>query len=347
VAQPATGWWQEFSTVYKAVCGELNVPLAEDCLKKEKAFTNETSGTVLGVQFDADQKIKTIQNSIHNIYVAGHADLKQVERLVGRLNNFGQMMPLLSTFRRPMNEFLAAFKEDYEILLPVPEELKNDLEIWYNVVTDSHNWLPIPRELEAPCHDALRFTSDAAGGLGSEDWAGVASLGHFDEKAFWYLCRGKWPDTIYWHTDEKGASMAAKMTTLELIGLFLPLLTIPETVRGKNVVLGVDNVSVVFAWENGSVSGDMYASALVRALSITAAYLECRIFVEHVPRMTSLSSYMADSLTRQSTATADIWSAIVGVASYEPPGVLWDWLKEPCADWDLGMRIVNSLKHQY
>jgi hypothetical protein len=109
----------------------------------------------------------------------------------------------------------------------------------------------------------------------------------------------------------------------------------------------VDNVSVVFAWENGSVSGDMYASALVRALSITAAYLECRIFVEHVPRMTSLSSYMADSLTRQSTATADIWSAMVGVASYEPPGVLWDWLKEPCADWDLGLRIVNSLKHQY
>jgi hypothetical protein len=117
------------------------------------------------------------------------------------------------------------------------------------------------------------------------------------------MCRGKWPDSIYWHMDEKGASLAAKMTTLELIGLFLPLMTILDTVRGKNIVLGVDNVSIVFAWENGSVGGDMYASALIRALSITAAYLECRVFVKHIPRLTLLSTYMADSLTRQSTAT--------------------------------------------
>jgi hypothetical protein len=134
------------------------------------------------------------------------------------------------------------------------------------------------------------------------------------------------------------------MTTLELIGLFLPLLSVPEKLSGRNIVLGVDNVSVVFAWENGSVSGDMYASALVRALHITAAFLKCRVFVRHVPRMSSLSSYMADSLTRQSTATAEVWSAVVGADTYGPPAVLWDWLANPYADWELGIRIVNSLK---
>jgi hypothetical protein len=352
VAQPATGWCQEFSSTYRAVCGELNVPLAEDCPKRKKAFTNETCGTVLGVLFDSDtlswrltdQKINTILNRINDMFTAGHVDLKQVERLVGKLNNFGQMVPILSTFRRPMNEFLASFKDDYEILLPVPESFKNDLEVWYNVVADSSNWLPIPREVENPPYGALQFTSDAAGGLGNEDWAGVASLGHHDEKAFWFLCRGKWPESVYWHMDEKGAGLAAKMTTLELIGLFLPLLSIPETVRGKNIILGVDNVSVVFAWENGSVSGDMYALVLIRALSITVAFLECRIFVQHVPRLTSLSSYMADSLTRQSTATAEVWSAVVGATVYGPPPVLWDWRKNPRVDWDLGLRIVNYLK---
>jgi hypothetical protein len=144
-------WLNNYFINTQQICGELNVPLADDCLKREKAFTNETNRTVLGVEFDtdtlswrlADQKIRKIQNSINDIFVAGHADLKQVERLVGRLNNFGQMMPLLSTFRRPMNEFLAPFKEDYEILLPVPNDLKSDLEVWYNVVTESHNWLPI------------------------------------------------------------------------------------------------------------------------------------------------------------------------------------------------------------
>jgi hypothetical protein len=352
VAQPESGWCQVFSRTYRDICGELNIPLADDCPKKEKAFTNETMGTVLGVQFRSDnlqwrlsdQKISGLLNGIHLMCTCGHADLKQTERLVGKLNNFGQMMPLLSTFRRPMNEFLSKFAEDYEILLPVPEEFLRDLKVWYSVIKFSSTWLPIPREQTSPELGALYFTSDAAGGIGNEEWAGVASLGHYEEKAFWFMCRGQWPEAIYWMHDEKGSSFASKMTTLELVGLFLPLLTIPEVLRGKNVVLGVDNVSVVFAWENGSVAGDLHASVLVRALHIVSIYLECRLFVEHVPRLSSLSSHMADCLTRQSTATADVWAAVVGASSYDPPECLWSWLRSPSVDWDLGLAIVNDLK---
>jgi hypothetical protein len=53
---------------------------------------------------------------------------------------------------------------------------------------------------------------------------------------------------------------------------------------------------------------------------------------------------MADSLARQSTATAEVWSAVVGAEMYGLSAVLWDWLKNPSADWELGMRIVNYLK---
>jgi hypothetical protein len=352
VARPETGWCQSFSTAYRETCLEFNIPLAEDCPRREKAFSNETSGTVLGVQFRSDtmqwrlgeQKISGLLNSIHLMYTCGHADLKQTERLVGKLNNFGQMMPLLSTFRRPMNEFLSSFGEDYSILLPVPEEFLRDLEVWYSVIASSSAWLPIPREQKFPDTDAIHFTSDAAGGIGNEEWAGVASLGHFEEKAFWFMCRGRWPESIYWMVDEKGSSFASKMTTLELVGLFLPLLTVPEVVRGKNVVLGVDNVSVVFAWENGSVAGDLHASVLVRALHIVSTYLECRLFVDHVPRLSSLSSHMADCLTRQSTATSDVWAAVVGARCFEPPESLWSWLRNPTMDWQLGLSMINSLK---
>jgi hypothetical protein len=34
----------------------------------------------------------------------------------------------------------------------------------------------------------------------------------------------------------------------------------------------------------------------------------------------------------------------VGASVHEPPAVLWDWLKNPSIDWDLGIRIVNYLK---
>jgi hypothetical protein len=144
--------------------------------------------------------------------------------------------------------------------------------------------------------------------------------------------------------DEKGASFAAKMTTLELVGLFLPLLTIKEVVRGKNIVLGVDNVSVVFAWENGSAAGDKHASVLVRALHLVSLFLECRVFVHHIPRLSTLSSLMADSLTRQSTATAEVWAQVVGAEVREPPEVLWRWLENPVIDWNLGITMINSLK---
>jgi hypothetical protein len=74
----------------------------------------------------------------------------------------------------------------------------------------------------------------------------------------------------------------------------------------EDIILGVDNLGVVFAWENGYAKGDLLASVLVRALGIMAAYLECRVHVRHVPRMTSLGSIMADSLTRASTAKAEV-----------------------------------------
>jgi hypothetical protein len=354
VASPGTGECQRFTATYKKVCGELGVPLAEDCPLREKAFSNEKQGTVLGVEFNSDRlewrfsskKIGDVLSAVHLMQVSQHADLKQVEKLAGRLNNFAQMMPFMHLYKRTLNKFLTDFAGSYEILLPVPGQLVEDLYVWAAVLTDSVGWLPIQRELDNPPCGALKFVSDAAGGKSGEEWIGVASIGLRNESSFWFLCRGEWPPSVTSFVDEKGASLAQKMTTLELVGLFLPILSVPETVRNRNVVLGVDNLGVVFAWENGYAKGDMLASVLVRALGVVAAYLECRIFVQHVPRLTTLASVMADSLTRASTASAEVWSELVGTASYAPPQRLWAWLAEPFLDWDLGLELVEYLKEK-
>jgi hypothetical protein len=220
------------------------------------------------------------------------------------------------------------------------------LDVWAAILTDSLGWLPIPREMENPPIGAMKFVSDAAGGAGGEDWIGVASIGLRDEKSFWFLCRGEWPPSVATYVDEKGAALSQKMTTLELVGLFLPILSVPDLVRNRNVILGVDNLGVVFAWENGYAKGDLMASVLIRALGVVAAYLECRIFVHHVPRLTTLASVMADSLTRASTASAEVWSAMVGTASFAPPQPVWAWLSEPSLNWDLGLELVEYLKEK-
>jgi hypothetical protein len=352
VAQPGTGECQEFTAAYRRICSELGVPLADNCPLKEKAFANETQGTVLGVEFNTERlewrlssrKISAVIEEINLMRQSGHSDLKQIQKLAGRLNHFAQMAPFMHIYKRTMNQFLAAFAEDEEILLPVPDQFVADLAIWEAVVADSASWLPIPVEVSNPPYGSIEFVSDAAGGSGTEEWVGVASIGLRTDKSFWFLCRGSWPQSVFTYRDEKGAALSQKMTTLELIGLLLPILTVPDVVRNRDIVLGVDNLGVVFAWENGYAKGDLLASVLVRAMGIVAAYLECRVHVRHVPRMTSLASVMADSLTRASTANAQVWAAMVGTATYEPPSCLWSWLSKPFPDWDLGLTLVDYLK---
>jgi hypothetical protein len=134
------------------------------------------------------------------------------------------------------------------------------------------------------------------------------------------------------------------MTTLESLGLLLPLLSVPETVAGQHVVLGVDNIGVVFGWENGGCKGDAWASVLIRALHVVAAFLGCTVYVRHVPRLSSAAAVMADSLTRSSTATAAVWAQAAGAITFSEPQPLWDWLNQPHEDYQLGFRLVDYLK---
>ena len=171
-------------------------------------------------------------------------------------------------------------------------------------------------------------------------------MGHSAGSEYWFLCRGPWPDNIRTDKDEKGADFSSKMTTLELVGLMLPFLTIPEVVRGRHVILGVDNVSVVHAWDNKNVTGDINALASVRALLVVTSFLECKVYARHVKRETTEASHLADSFTRKSTTTADTWAAVQGALVKDPPEALWDWLRAPTADWQLGFKLVNVIKNK-
>ena len=145
--------------------------------------------------------------------------------------------------------------------------------------------------------------------------------------------------------DEKGAEFKSKMTTLKLVCLMLPVLTIPRIVKGHHIILGVDNISRVHAWENKSVKGDLTASALVRALMVIAAFLECRVYTKHVTRLSTEASQLADSLTRDTTATEAVWARVQGAMQLDPPQALWDWLGELSTDWQLGFKLVDTLKN--
>ena len=53
IAPAGSGVVERFSAKMVELCGEFNMPLAENCAQAEKAFQLQTRGTVLGVGFDS------------------------------------------------------------------------------------------------------------------------------------------------------------------------------------------------------------------------------------------------------------------------------------------------------
>jgi hypothetical protein len=112
-----------FASTYRGICADLNIMLAPDCADFEKAFTDSTVGTILGIRFEtvtltwtlSDRKLDDILRAINSSLTGQHMTLAAMQHLMGTLNHFGQMCPLLKAFRLPLNLFLSD-------LLHEPEE---------------------------------------------------------------------------------------------------------------------------------------------------------------------------------------------------------------------------------
>jgi hypothetical protein len=76
----------------------------------------------------------------------GHPiSLLDLQKLIGTLNDVGEMCPFLRGFRQPLHLLLVAFKEDNDVLLPIPQEVKDDLRIWAAAMDTVVQGMPIPR----------------------------------------------------------------------------------------------------------------------------------------------------------------------------------------------------------
>ena len=117
VASVNSGIVERFSKEMRKVCEELNIPLAENCPKSEKAFENVTRGTVLGIGFDSTdlswflpgEKADKIIRRCLDAASAAFLDLKQVQKLMGFVNDLAQMCPPLKPHKRSGNRMLAKF----------------------------------------------------------------------------------------------------------------------------------------------------------------------------------------------------------------------------------------------
>ena len=240
-----------------------------------------------------------------------------------------------------VNALLRKFSGNNNIVLMVTEDLRRDLAVIAKVANSSINGLPIAYSPKHPTLAALSCYTDAAGAsftmingkriYHGNSGRGVSCLMAESEDDIWAWTRVSWPDNFLTkEKDEKGVFYGSKSTTLESVGLLLPMIAFPEKEAGRNLVFSIDHIAVMHGWLSGYVRNDRTASEVLKAAQYMAAFLGVTIYVRHVPRVSNPLAHMADEISRKevdfSRNTARLLS---GAAFQKIEGGLLDWLVSP------------------
>ncbi len=356
VATPANSTWGEkFVSSYKNICKEINIELAEDCDDCDKAFTNTKCGKVLGVWFDSrnqtwklpQEKIMAARTMLHDVTSSNNVGLEELQSLLGRLNFVCMMCPFLKAFRFNMNRELARRIEDPLLRAALSKEAKADLMTHDYFLADT-TWCPIAREPIAAPVTAVCFVTDAAGLPANAVWSGNIGCGLVafnSEGSMIHAAQHYWPKKFVSESkDSNGTRYGDKSTTLECIGILMPLLTTPELLTGRHAVIRVDNMACVFGFENGHLKNDEPASIMIRATKIVAAYLGSVIHVEHVPRRSCWEAELADNLSREKTTAFIENRALSRFEKRTLPAALQRWMDNPVNDWELPLRLLEHVE---
>jgi len=356
---------ETFSSALKEICDFATIPIASPCPLREKAFVNESRGIILGVGFDtekaewfltkekADKHVDRIVGAAKKRYL----DLKETQKVMGTINDLTQLCPFAKIFQATGNRFLSSFEANEHIVKSADATTVKDWEICAKIIRSAENGIPIAKRPGKPSLSCLSFVSDAAGSKfdlinGERKYhnikgdRGIASTFWDNHKIVWY-CRHSWSENLLESArDPRGKFFGSKTTTLEALGLLIPFAVIPEVVAGKDVVFETDNIAVVFGWNTKSVKFDRTASILIKAVVLLSSFLGCRVFVEHLPRMTTKKAILTDHLSRLSSMEKDDWDMLKGAQEGHLSGALVDWIECPTEDESLPFVLLDELKYK-
>ena len=340
-----------FSETYKEICGNINLGLAPECPLREKAFLNQKEGKVLGITFHSEdlswslpqEKKERCLSKIKNAYESSELSLLDMQKLMGQLNDAGQLCPFIQLFKHPLNCDLAWLQNNEGKKTTLSGQSKKDLLVWSRMI-HSADRLPIPLETSDPPLRFMQFSSDAAGVADKEEnnGTGVGGVGLNEDGEIVHCFQEFWnDDMITTQKDSKGARYGSKTSTLEMVGLIIPFLSVPELLKDKHVLLTTDNISCVFGWENKAIKGDISASILVRTLAIVSVFLNCTVYVRHEKRKSSWESLLADRLTRKKTTVWQDRALLKSFKNQKVQKMFRDWLDNPSEDWSLVDRCME------
>jgi hypothetical protein len=174
---------------------------------------------------------------------------------------------------------------------------------------------------------------------------GVASAGLAKE---WITSLGliRWPENLLTRAKgREGKFFGSKSGTLEMVGLLIPCVTVPEKMKNQHVILFVDNSSLIYLWGKRYSRNDPETSLLIRALYVIESFLSCKIYVKHVRRLSTPEATLVDHLSREATITPEDRMIMSKVGVTRPWGDGWRilyWIGTcPPRSWRMSKSCVN------
>ena len=211
------------------------------------------------------------------------------------------------------------------------------------LVKMSKKAMPIPNVSGAPPPFATRIYTDAAGGdIKSNNGMGgvkVSWEGNLEDP--FYL---RWPEGI-----QRGE--VKSMCVLELAAALGYVTCYAEKLRGKFVVVFIDNIASVLAWRRGFSKMDGLSSTIAKAFVYVAAAQRITLFTLHVTRCSNKGSKAADMLSKGATgAVLEQTAAAARIIEQEKwprvPRALQEWFQDPRIDNELGPRINEEIQEK-
>ena len=349
VSPQGKNWHILFTETYSEICKMLNVALAPDCKKLEKAFKNSTYGKVLGVNFNTEKMTWSLPNekrneaiqAIVNVLKFKNVPLNLFQKLMGRLNDISIMWPFMKCFKFPL--YMCLGESEHVVLSDIAI---SDLCIWIRFLSVLEEF-PIAHQFSNVPLSYKYFTSDAAGCVSCEvdKNVGCGSVGFDRDGIIIFAYQIFWPEGVLTSTfDGKNSNLGSKTTTLEFLGVLLPFLIIPEKLKNCHVIVKVDNIGCFYGWINRKTRGDIMASILIRALHVISAYLSCIVHVEHLPRKSSWDAIVADRLSRKSTTSVAEEKLLKSFNLPNVPKCLEEWMRNPVEDWSLVFKLLKDVR---
>jgi len=351
VAPASTEWCESYSEEYEKICGLLNIKLADECPKHDKAFKNVKEGKVLGIWFNSvsmewrlpsEMAVKA-RSAIYEIYNSEKASLQAVQSLVGRLNDIALMCPFLTAYRRNISAMLSNAEDHNLEEIVITDLAKDDLLMWWAAIEDCETGLPIPAAPSSPnlYHKKFAVATATTSTEDGESFGtkGIGCFGSDEDGYFLFSNSYLWEKPHFVSKDRCGASRPAIF-----IGIITCIMANKEKLRNQHIVFLCENITNCWDWEKQYSKCDETSNILIRCISILSAYLGSKVHIDYKYKMSDWEGLSASGLTRRNTLVRNEKESEEYMAKLKLAPSFLDWMKSPHADWSLPKNLAIWLE---